>query len=244
MEKFIKEIFKCGTTTLAEIEVKVMRSSQVRLGDNLQQVEYCEITPKNIRPYGDFNYDRNLKTEANITSLKNQTLQAGDILIPSRRKLSDIALFKDKKISKGSIYFGKPVVAENGMVIIRTKDNDLAGFIEFYLYLPEVQSYINRSPEIRKANGRIAITTDFIANFPFPSLIMDEDLSKFSQNKHKLHIIQQRVEKSAEILRLKKNDTLSSLYNDNDILDVDKWEKFDNEFRQLQEKFSDLFIVK
>lgn len=243
MEKFIKEKFNCGTTTLAEIEVKVMRSSQVRLGNNLQHVEYCEITPRNIRPYGAFNYDRDLKTEANIISLKNQTLHAGDILIPSRSKLSDIALFQDKKYPKKSIYFEKPVVAANGMVIIRTENNDLAEFIEYYFYLPEVQNYINQNPKIRKSNGRVTITTDFVSTLPFPSIIKNEDLSRFSLNKHKLHTIQQKLEKSAETLRTKKNDTLANLYYENTIEDVSEWEKFDADFKVLKQKYQDLFSL-
>ncbi len=244
MEDFIKNRFKCNVTTLAEIGIKVKRSAQVTLGSTIEEIEYCEITPKNIRPYGDYNYERNIKTQANPVSLKNQTLQAGDVLIPSRRKLSDIALFTDKKISEGSIYFGKPVVAANGMVIIRTENNDLAKFIEYYLYLPEVQSYINRNPKIRKSNGRVNITTDFIETLPFPSIIATENLSKFGQYKHKLHIIQQKLEKSAEILRANKNDTLANLYNDNTTLNVNKWEKFDVEFGQLKKKYPSLFLIK
>lgn len=241
MEKFIKEKFKCGVTTLAEIEVEVMRSAQVRLGSNIQHIEYCVITPKNIRPNGDFNYDRDIKTEVNPISLKNQTLKAGDVLIPSRSKLSDIALFKDKKIPEHSIYFGKPVVAANGMVIIRTKNNDLAEFIEYYLYLPEVQNYINTHPNIRKTNGRIAITTDFIETLPFPSIIKTEDLSKFRQYKHKLHVIQQQLAKAADLLRSQKDNTLANLYSENTIQSVSQWEEFDIEFKQLKHKYQDLF---
>ncbi len=239
MENFIKNKFNCSVTTLAEAGVEVRVSAQVRLGDNLQDAEYCEITPSNIRPNGDFSDDREIQTKVNLVSLNNQVLQAGDVLIPAKKKLSNIAIFKDKQYPKESKFYNLPTVATIGMLIIRTNNNDTAEFIEFFFSLPEVQKYININL-CGTSTGRITITRKFIANLPFPSII-NKDLSEFVRYKHKLHITKMRLEKSADELALNMNDTLAQLYDESISHDISEWDEFDTEFKQLKQKYPALF---
>ena len=150
---FIKENFHTEPTTLEKSGIKVFRSSQVNLRTTNKSLEYRIITTSELHYLHNLEYYPEKKVGANPKSLENQTLQVGDILIANRARFKTIGLVTKKILETGMPTV--PTVAMNGMIIIRTGDENLSNFIKYYLELPEVQNSINNDYRAIKDGKRI-----------------------------------------------------------------------------------------
>lgn len=238
MTKFIKEKFNCDVTTLANTGIEVKRSAQVRLG-KLEPMRYYELTSSDLGKGHGACMGKEVETEANLVSYNNQKLLDGDIVISARTKLNRVFLYNKKRQSRS------PLVPANGLIVIRTKNLDLAEFIEYYLSLAEVQEYINNNPEIKnQATGRIAISTDFIENLPFPA-VLGSDFSVFTKNKKEMYSISFMLSKARNALNNNTDETLQQVYKkdmmDDTSYNIEELKQFKDEFKKLINEHPKLF---
>ncbi len=153
--------------TLEKAGIKVFRSSQVNLRNINESLEYRTITTRGY-------VSHKKMVGANPKSLENQTLQVGDILISSRAKLERVILVTERDLEPDI-----PTVAMNGMIIIRTGDENLSNFIKYYLELPIVKDAINNDRRTRKEGKRI-VPIELISELQFPD-IFKNNFQKFKE---------------------------------------------------------------
>ena len=153
LDAWVERNFLTESITLEKAGIKVFRSSQVNLKKINESLEYMIITT---------NMSFKKKIGANPKSLENQTLQVGDILISARAKLERINV-----VTEVNLGHGIPIVAMNGMIIIRTGDENLSNFIKYYLELPIVRDTINNDRRASKDGKRI-IPIELITELHFP----------------------------------------------------------------------------
>ena len=103
LDAWVERNFLTESITLEKAGIKVFRSSQVNLKKINESLEYMIITTS---------MSLKKKIGANPKSLKNQTLQVGDILISARAKLETINV-----VTEVNLGHGIPIVAMNGMII-------------------------------------------------------------------------------------------------------------------------------
>ncbi len=172
LDEYIENIYRSKKTTLDESGIEVFRSTQVTLRNIDENLKYREISIGQLPQLK----STSVKRGANPITLKRQTLHAGDILISARSKLERIGLVLNRHLRDNI-----PTVAMNGIIIIRTGNEELGYFIKSHLEASEVQEFVNNDPLTIK-NGKRVITADIILQLPFPDIIK-KDFSIFKEKK-------------------------------------------------------------
>ncbi len=235
---FIKENFHTEPTTLEKSGIKVFRSSQVNLRTINESLEYRIITTGELHYLHELvNYPEK-KVGANPKSLENQTLQVGDILIATRARFKTIGL-----VTKKNLEAGISTVAMNGMIIIRTGDENLSSFIKYYLELPEVQDSINYDSRASKDGKRI-IPIELISELQFPD-ILKINFQTFKKHNDYFKLITSKTQSINVALNMLVDLQLAGACNmdiDNDnSYSLDKWRKVDESLNSLSRSLTSIF---
>ena len=209
MSSSIKYPYSADTIKLSDASMKVFNSAQINLKGVDKDLKYMEIPVNALTEMDTTNkWNFQQKIGANPTSLKNQSLEIGDVLISGRT----VSSHKIAIIGNKHLHNTLPTVAINGMVIIRTKDIDLASFIKFYLEQFSVQHELALLGSNLKGMRRI--TKDTILQLLFPN-ILNKDFKKFNHYQSKYNSLLLSIsETHKQFEKLKKQRLSEALYTE------------------------------
>ena len=232
MKNFIKQEFSAESVFLKDIVKKVFISAQVNLINVDENLEYREISMADIKKSGAYSK----KKGANSTSLANQKLEAGDVLISARIKLDKVRVIRENEISSKI-----PLVAMKGIIIIRAGSEDLGLFIEQFLELPFIVSFINAN----LFNGSIQkhITKSAISNLLFPD-VKNSNFNLFVKYKDYYSQLEIKTFRLYEKLENLRNIQLGSAYRnalENDkSYNLNDWKKIEIILNSLEREVNKL----
>jgi len=229
MEDFIADYFGTGVVLLKDTNIEVFKSAQVNLKNIDEGLEYMKIPVSQLSSLGN-----KYITEkgANKVSLDNQKLQVGDVLISARSKLNSVKLIRHYDLNKRM-----PTVAAKGIIIIRTKNENLGFFVKYFFELPEVKDYINNSDSSLDKYGKRKIDIEFILNMSFPD-ILNNDFNTFAKYKEYYSRIEGMEFKINRKITKIRNKQLADIYR-RDLNNPDSYNEKDwQEIKSLYEKIN------
>ena len=230
LDAWIKRIFLTEPITLEKAGIKVFRSSQVNLRTQNESLEYRMITARMLH---NLDEPEDYPTEmvgANPKSLKNQTLQVGDILISARAKFETIGLVTMEVLEPVI-----PTVAMIGMIIIRTGNENLSSFIKYYLELPIVQDYINNDSRTIKQGKRI-IPIELMSELQFPDIFKNnfERFEEYSSYFKSIISTSRRINITInKLVDLQLGEACTIGIDNKNSYNPDEWEKLDKSLNNL-----------
>ncbi len=180
LKKLSQEFNDAKVVTLRDLTKKIAIISKVRIGNKARRdyAEYDEISLYNIDPYGVVYIPKDAKRPepANYTSVVNQTLRYGDLVLNQRTSKMKVGF-----IGKEESY-QRRIVGNNSMIRIQFHDNsiDNARFVQLYLQLPYVLEYLNALPSCSKSDRKILSSTQ-LQELPIPEYIEDKQLIPLSE---------------------------------------------------------------
>ena len=180
LKKLSQEFNDAKVVTLRDLTKKIAIISKVRIGNKARRdyAEYDEISLYNIDPYGVVYIPEDAKRPepANYTSVVNQTLRYGDLVLNQRTSKMKVGF-----IGKEESY-QRRIVGNNSMIRIQFHDEsiDTARFVQLYLQLPYVLDYLNALPSCSKSDRKILSSTQ-LQELPIPEYIEDKQLIPLSE---------------------------------------------------------------
>lgn len=180
LQKLSQEFNSANIVILRDLTKKIAIISKVRIGDKKKRdyTEYDEISLYNIDPYGVVYIPEDAKRPepANYTSVVNQTLRYGDLVLNQRTSKMKVGF-----IGKEESY-QRRIVGNNSMIRIQfhNRSIDTARFVQLYLQLPYVLEYLNALPSCSKSDRKILSSTQ-LQELPIPEYIEKEQLISLSE---------------------------------------------------------------
>lgn len=179
LEVLAREFKDTPIVTLNDLTQKIAIVSKVRIGNvsNRNYKDYDEISLYNIDDYGVVFVPDDVKEQdyANETSVKNQALQYGDLVLNQRTSKMKIGFISTKESYK------RDIVANNSMIRIQFNPNsiDTARYIQLYLQLPYVLEYLGALPNSSNSNRKILSSAQLL-ELPIPQYIEEKQLVSLS----------------------------------------------------------------
>lgn len=180
LKKLSKEFNGANIVTLKDLTKKIAIVSKVRIGDKKKRdcSDYDEISLYNIDDYGVVYVPENIKESepANYTSVVNQTLNYGDLVLNQRTTKMKVGFIGKEETYK------RRIVANNSMIRIQFPKNniDTSRFVQLYLQLPYVVEYLNALPSSSKSDRKILSSMQLL-ELPIPEYIEDEQHVSLSE---------------------------------------------------------------
>ena len=234
MQSFIKkleEIFpNCPIVPLGEVVFRIVNISKVRIGDEQVRtfIDYDEISLNDIDEYGYITVTPGQKNlgPANLTSIRSQSLNYGDIVFTHRGSVFRVGMVGES--------YERTVLGNNSMIRIQTVDPkplkrsqrvepdiNLSRYIQAYLQLPLVKEYLGAQIICSTQSERRILNAAILSKLPIPISNLGHGEFGFSQ------IIETRMElilkaqklleqmhRVLEVCEQRKEDAVKLLCND------------------------------